>query len=80
MSGLNNHLIDRVLGYDDDYRSTQATRDLNWVLWNCANAEPRCILQLSGSKIVVRPPGNLAEKMVALQVESILQRMTTQEK
>lgn len=75
MGGLNNSFIERVLGYDDDYRSTQATRDLHWVLFNCCNAQPYHILQLQGTHIVVRPPGNRAEEAVARLVARTLQKM-----
>jgi hypothetical protein len=74
MSGLNRQLVDRVLGYDDDYRSTEATRNFNFGLWY-TRARPEYVLQLSTPKIIMRPAGNDAEYVVQKIVEHTLNRM-----
>lgn len=78
MSGMGNGaraLIDRVLGYDDNYRSTEDSRNLNWVIWNSANARPDMIIQLWGGKLVIRPAQNEAEYFTSKIVAATLRNM-----
>ena len=77
MSGINpaRALIDKILGYDDGYQSTEDSRQLNWVIWNSANARPDLIIQLYGGKLVIRPARNEAEYFTSKIVAATLRNM-----
>lgn len=77
MAGLNNSLINIALGYDDYYKSTIPSRELNFKVWNSCEARPNMILQLRGEKIVLRPPGNEGECVVSKIVAKTLELMCT---
>lgn len=75
MSGLNRQLIERVLGYDDEHRSTAAQRAQYWENWGLCKARTDLTLQLNGSKVVLRLHGNEPEYTVGKMLDAIFKRM-----
>lgn len=86
MAGMSDRrqLVDFVLGYEDEYRSNEASRSAyrrscNGPFPHCA-ARPKDIIQLRSHSVVLRPAGNEGENVVQKIVEATLRNMTTLEK
>jgi hypothetical protein len=77
MSGMNEALIMKVLGYDDNYVSSPAQRLDYEAIGGRIRAKPEYVVSLSHPRLPIRPPGNEAEALVAKIVESTLKRMRT---
>jgi len=74
MSGLHSQLIDIALGYDDNYRSTEHSRNAYYAHW-LTHARTQYALLLASPKPYVRPPANEAEHLVQKIIETTFARM-----
>ncbi len=78
MAGMNpnQQLIDHALGYDDNYHSTEDSRNMYWCVFNADHARPHWVMQLSsGPRVFMRPPANEGEYLVQKIVEAAFKRM-----
>lgn len=73
MSGINKNL-DFALGYDDDHKSTEDSRNLHFALW-ALPARPGQIVCMAGSKVIVRAACNAGERHLADMVRDALQNI-----
>lgn len=77
MGGMNQSFIDKILGYDDGYKSSPMERQFYHKLANHTKARPEWMLSLSHSELLARDPGNDAEYIVQKIVATTLTRMRT---
>ena len=75
MGGMNQQLIDRVLGYDDNHVSTPMDRRYYHLNANRHKARPDWLLSLSATEIVARDPDGSVEYILQKIVETTLKRM-----
>lgn len=53
MAGMHDKRLDEILGYDDDYRSTEESRQMYAIVWYSMDARPGLIISLCESHLIV---------------------------
>lgn len=74
MSGMNLNR-ERALGYDDDYRSTEFTRHIDWCVANASDWSPGRYVVPRTNMLVVRQPNSIVEFEAVADCDALFRRV-----